>query len=204
MEFNQVHKAVRSAMSGNGKFKVNWEIRRMKRQLHDEFEYDKQKFDDLTLDYTLAMLENHVVKDKFDPERGNLNAYLTVVTRNYLLNTMKKHRREKDDWIKYKAGEIRECDVVSQYDTDIDKFIENQVSGIGNLIGLRPDQIYELNELIEIIKGNLTGVDLMVFQERLTQRGAADLLKVSLGKYNQQYNNNIGSLITRLSEGGYL
>ena len=95
MDYKEVHTAVKSAMSGNGKLPVNWSIRRLKQQLRTEFGHTQRDFYDLTNDYTITMLGNHVVWDKYDPKRGSFQPYANGVIKNYLLNTIKLLRMKR-------------------------------------------------------------------------------------------------------------
>ncbi len=204
MKYRQVYNAVKSALSGNGKFKVNYQIRLLKSQLVDEFYFNKEQMDDLIIDYTNAMLVNHVAQEKYDPVRSTFQTFINGVVRNYLLNTTKTLRKKKTDWINYKSGEIIESDVSgpAHHDDDIYSFIENAISGSKPTD--RPDEQVNLDELKSIIIDSVSGTDLLVFQGRLTQREAARRSGMSLGKYNKVYNTNITLLQKRLKDAGFL
>lgn len=202
MKYQQVYDAVKSALSGNGKFKVNYQIRLLKSQLVDEFYFDKEQMDDLIIDYTNAMLVNHVAQEKYDPARSNFQTFINGVVRNYLLNTVKTKRKDKDNWINRRSGEIAEAEIISQYDTDMESFIENAISGSKR--SDRPDEQVSFDELKGIIIDSVSAIDLLVFQGRLTQREAARRSGMSLGKYNKVYNTNITLLQKRLKDAGFL
>lgn len=202
MDYQEVYNAVKSALSGNGKLRVNWEIRKLKGCLRNEFGYTPQDFYDLTNDYTCTMLKNHVVRENYNPEISTLQTYMNGVVRNYLLNTLKKLRSERSDWISSQAGEINECDIVCQYDLDINKFLEENEGNTENLI--RPDEIYEYQELKALVRKYLRKTYRLVFEGRLTQERAAGIEQEPLSSFNRNYKNSIDNLVLILKEAGYL
>lgn len=210
-DYRQVYDAIKSAMSGNGKFWVNKSIKRLKNCLKEEFRYEHQSFDDLTVDFTNFAMTNHVVK-KYEHDKGSFQGYMNTVIENYLKNELKRLRNERSLMFQGKfARQVDMNSIVSQYDLELTNFIEDVVPGTD--IMDNPENKVIGDELVDLLH-DVFGEEstyLLVYNGKLNQsEGAARTINEKTGQYgisrehfNRKYREKISELEYRLEDGGY-